>query len=1503
MNTNISNIEELQDALNTFSNGGNGSLEMKNPYVIKQFNYESGYFTSWFTSNRNRQMGNVGFALLQQGFVPCEDLYNAFLQQVKLRKHYCEILVDSKKLSAEHLQIAINQALFEEVAEVFIWQEGKYKVSERKIEQSSMYGNPYLQTFQFRTSIEKITSQINGYLKRWQFICEQLQNLNIILYMNQNLKNELREYLHENYILYSGNFDKDANKIFLNCIGERVEKNLSFFNKQMTLHEIIPLLSIDPLWFCNLVLDLEKHSYLVKMSPEQIMDLAESSKKENNTSETRRLYNVLLESKEVEDEDKKNIQNVITSMEETASRRIKTHSSETISRTYNKEEPVDEQFPGYEIMEELGRGAMGTVYKARQKSLQRDVAIKVVRPSLAIDEVYIKRLELEAKTMAKLRHPSIVSAIDFGFQKNLCYIVMEYVDGGTTLLDIIGKNKVNEKEILRIGLSIAGALKYLHENHLIHRDIKPSNILLDKNQTAKLADLGLIKDTQASSDITFPGSAVGTPSYMSPEQLQMDNDIDIRSDIYSLGATLFYAMTGTSRFDSSVPPGVIYHKIISLGNGYVKKEKCLSTVMKQILGKMLEPKKENRYQTPEELIQDFELVIIGKGARYAKKRRLPLQLLLFTLFLCAAITVFIRFPEYVNSISPSAKASKKEEQHKVPEQTEKQNNDKKNVQTTKNIEYSEDLEKQPAEKKIEVVKQPTQEQIREENKNLDSHNTNETHLENLKIAFNNEEYATVISQINKLKNPSPEFVNIKGHSYIALEKYKDALACFKKLSAQKHLTKSYLGAAKCYYLSGEIKKSYSYLKRIKGNKSIDFYYLRARVFYKRNMEDKARKDLNYILKKSPDFWKANYLLSIIWLKQQPTLALESLNIAFENGADQENSKTLAWLYYYKGILLYKEKNFKDARQSFDTSLSKINTKEALFYCGLISSQNKKNDKAIDYYTNALVTDTLEKYKIQNIDVQPIRESLVKTKIIHFQRGQMFLKRNNYKLALSEFQHAIKLDTKYLPGLKAALTLQQKQQNLTQAVATLDVLIELQPENNSYYWERANLNFKLKKHTKVISDASLLVKRSFQKEQVIRLRAKSYTSRKDKRALKDINYLLQINPQDLKLLINQARLYERFKDNRAKLSYEKILLLDKSNEKAYKYLLRLYLKAKNYANLAELYEKRLKISPNNLEYLYGAARCYVQLQKYNESIPKLQKIKEQQTGYLESLYYLGYSYYFEQRHEQALVTLSMAIKRRTKNRKAYYLRGNIYHSKGMYREAVVDLSTYIKYDSQNVTALYLRAQSYQKLELYSRAFKDYKNLAVLSPENYKARENKGICEVKLKQYKSAIRSFLQAKNHIALETDSYHYLGYCYSQLGKLQKAMDYYKQAIRMDSSHSLARTNYAITLYALKKYKEALSEISKAIDSDRSNANALENRGKIYLKLKKYKNAVNDFATVIQIDTNNKDAFYYLGLSYYKLQNLPKAKTHFQKALFGTKKKVLAKKYLQVISQIEKEQ
>jgi len=209
-----------------------------------------------------------------------------------------------------------------------------------------------------------------------------------------------------------------------------------------------------------------------------------------------------------------------------------------------------EVVPGYKLTDMLGKGSMGTVYRATQKALDRAVAVKILHKRLARDAEYVGLFFREAKLAAQLSHPNVVGAIDAGQFRGIFYFVMEYVEGESAgrVLERLGRVSVDKA--LLIGAQIARALEHAGGRGLIHRDVKPDNILLDLHGTAKLADLGLARAALSPDPGGRDGRIVGTPDYISPEQVAVSDTVDTRADVYSLGASLYHMMVGRPPFSS-----------------------------------------------------------------------------------------------------------------------------------------------------------------------------------------------------------------------------------------------------------------------------------------------------------------------------------------------------------------------------------------------------------------------------------------------------------------------------------------------------------------------------------------------------------------------------------------------------------------------------------------------------------------------------------------------------------------------------------------------------------------------------------------------------------------------------------------------------------------------------------------------------------------------------------------------------------------------------------------
>ncbi|MFA5795027.1 MAG: serine/threonine-protein kinase [Candidatus Brocadiia bacterium] len=272
----------------------------------------------------------------------------------------------------------------------------------------------------------------------------------------------------------------------------------------------------------------------------------------------------------------------------------------------------NEAIPGYQIIGKLGSGGMGLVFKARDKN-RRTVALKMLYPKFAANKASLDRFRREAELLIKFKHPNIVKGYHFGNAKGIYFLAMEYIDGHS-VQDQIAEGRgfwadlpeeSRSELIVNIILQVTRALDYIEKQGILHRDIKPDNLLMTDEGVIKLCDLGFAQpissDKSAVSETTS-----GTAAYMSPEQARGQADLDIRSDIYALGATFYHMVTGKMPFSGGDNMEVIAQVVLeSLKSDEIKNRK-FPPLLLYFIEKMMAKDKDIRYQTPAEIIEDME---------------------------------------------------------------------------------------------------------------------------------------------------------------------------------------------------------------------------------------------------------------------------------------------------------------------------------------------------------------------------------------------------------------------------------------------------------------------------------------------------------------------------------------------------------------------------------------------------------------------------------------------------------------------------------------------------------------------------------------------------------------------------------------------------------------------------------------------------------------------------------------------------------------------------------
>jgi serine/threonine protein kinase len=283
-------------------------------------------------------------------------------------------------------------------------------------------------------------------------------------------------------------------------------------------------------------------------------------------------------------------------------------------------ERTGQQIPGYTILGKLGAGAMATVFKARQVSLDREVAIKVLPKKYSSNVQFIERFYAEGRSAAALNHPNIVQAFDVGKAGDYHYFVMEYVHGRTVFDDIVKHKRYNEADALNVILQVAEALEHAHGKGLIHRDVKPKNIMITRDGVVKLADMGLaraVSDKEAAE--AEAGRAFGTPYYISPEQIRGEVKIGPQSDIYSLGATMYQMVTGKVPFSGKSPSEVMHKHIKEPLTPPDHINPKLSAGVSEVIEMMMAKSRRERYKTISDVLTDLRALERGEAPPIARK--------------------------------------------------------------------------------------------------------------------------------------------------------------------------------------------------------------------------------------------------------------------------------------------------------------------------------------------------------------------------------------------------------------------------------------------------------------------------------------------------------------------------------------------------------------------------------------------------------------------------------------------------------------------------------------------------------------------------------------------------------------------------------------------------------------------------------------------------------------------------------------------------------------------
>jgi predicted Ser/Thr protein kinase len=293
---------------------------------------------------------------------------------------------------------------------------------------------------------------------------------------------------------------------------------------------------------------------------------------------------------------------------------VKTDPLATLKHQVPDLAPEDCPIYGYEIVEELGKGSMGVVYKARHIFTDRMTALKILPLRLSAKTQNLERFKREAMALMRLNHDNVVRAYDFGGSEEYYYLALEYIEGETLEAVLDREGHLDERRALGIVRQVALGLGCAAERGIVHRDIKPENVMLTADGTAKICDFGIVKLEDLAEDdggLTIAGTTVGTPFYISPEQARGDETLDSRSDIYSLGISLYHLTTGQVPFTGKSQGAILVRHILEEVPDPRVVRPELSEDLAAIVRRMTRKQPEDRYPSTTELVLDIEQALNG----------------------------------------------------------------------------------------------------------------------------------------------------------------------------------------------------------------------------------------------------------------------------------------------------------------------------------------------------------------------------------------------------------------------------------------------------------------------------------------------------------------------------------------------------------------------------------------------------------------------------------------------------------------------------------------------------------------------------------------------------------------------------------------------------------------------------------------------------------------------------------------------------------------------------
>lgn len=1045
-------------------------------------------------------------------------------------------------------------------------------------------------------------------------------------------------------------------------------------------------------------------------------------------------------------------------------------------------------FGTYQILEEVGRGGMGVVYKAYHPALNRILALKVLLAGENASENVLKRFLREIKTMAKLEHPGIVRIFDSGEEAGRYYLCMEWVEGNT-LRHFIKKQRLREN--LEIFQQTLEALHFAHEQGIIHRDLKPENILVSHDGEPKIADFGLARETDLDRDsqkITKSGAILGTPHYLSPEQARGEKVLDARTDIYAMGVCLYEMMTGRHPFQSDKLYDLL-HKIIheEVPPPSSKGNKKLHQDLEAIVLKALEKNPARRYATAKVFSEDIQRFLEGspilaknqssweRWIRWQKKNSQKtigfLFLFLFSFFGIVGWSFKVHQENRKKAYHFLQEFQKKYEQAKMlPANHFEEKSKKLNAFLSALALLNRALESWPhfekaQQEKWNLSKDFFQFACEIQAFPLASYIVREVQENSIVSEEEKEEIQSLLEskqqyQTQRCQKRFDFWKTRLKTQHISKAEQDDAIfeisqmnnpVIFSQLiEIMEQATTFFLKAEKITQIEEQYWKVFVLALGRTGNskardpllKSIQNFsdYLGA---LPQNKRAAPKQRFLVFLIQALESSRAENVTSFIYkIREQ----IGTRNTIFADGtihsfrkivrreqADKIKPQTDAE-YIRRGNLRLLLKEYLGAVEDLSEAI-RLNPKNATAYHarGKVFHSTRNHREAMHDYNQAI-----------QLNPEFIAE-------VYLQRGYLKAMQEDHQGAIEDYNRTIQKDPTFSSAYNNRGLVRRDQGDLRGALKDFDLAIYHDPQDAAPYNNRASLKLKSGDEFGALADVELALQLdpnnifSIHHRGMIRFRLSQF-----KGATEDFDRLIQLDPTRTRYYLDRGRARAGLGDFQGALSdYAESEQREPLNTDTYFLRGDLYLKQEEWEKAIIDYEKIIELMPNHAFGYGNKGEALIELERIEEALEQynigIRLMPEKSDYYVKRgnlLFQLSQTQNKPEYIVSALESFDQALKLEPENADFYYARGNVQGLLKNYKEALLDLNRTLQISSKHSSAYYRRGNIYFFLGEYQKSLQDYEQVIQLSSQNFEVHYEKGLVYLKLEQKESARESFTQ-----------------------------------------------------------------------------------------------------------------------------------------------------------------